>query len=259
MGIAYIQADNDNLPVSKNCFSALVGFRDRGWEWKLFQNINDLSLTKDDVVVGGIKTTHLAFEQLGVFTPPPIDYPDLFRPFFRRYIELTTWKEAQEKLGKLRENGYFDEPRFIKPYFHKAWTGTVVTCFADLLKIGNPEPDYPVWLSEVTYFEDEYRVYFLNGEIVGMKHYKGQQAFTPFGNDFDQIRLIAKRLPYAAFCVDLGIERYLYPPTQTYVQDVSVVEVNDGFPLGNYGIDDVTYSKMLEARFLQIVNEPPSP
>lgn len=259
MGIAYIQADSDNLPVSRNCFSALVGFRDRGWEWKLFQNINDLSLTKDDIVVGGIKTMHQAFEQLGTFTPLPIDYPDIFRPVYRRHIELTTWKKAQEKLGNLRENGAFDEPRFIKPYFHKAWAGTVVTTFADLLKIGNPEPDYPVWLSEVTYFEDEYRAYFLSGELVGLKHYKGPQRFLPHGNDFDHVKHLAKKLPYAAFSVDVGVERYLYPPTQSHVQDSSVVEVNDGFSLGNYGIDDDTYSKMLEVRFLQIVNEPPSP
>jgi hypothetical protein len=51
-----------------------------------------------------------------------------------------------------------------------------------------------------------------------------------------------------AYSIDLGTLGQ-----DRYSMDTALVEVNDSFALGNYGIPSVVYAKMIEARWFEMV------
>lgn len=229
--IVYVQKRAGDW-LNVNCYTSADGFDRRGYEVRPFTYeqlcAGLLPLDASTIVHGGVDTVRRALTQIGATIPPNMDLPVSLRPWCGREVWETT-------LGEVRR---LRRPAHIKPLTrHKLFTGHVVTEFRDLIATAEFADETPVLASEIVAFASEWRVFVLRGEVVGIGHYCGDPLMAP---DADAVRAMV-----AAF-TDAPI---------AYALDVSgarLVEVNDAFALGCYGLDSARYTEMIEARWRQM-------
>lgn len=196
-------------------------------------------IDKDHLFYGGIKTTRKVFDLLGV-KQPTIHNPHIHLPEFlgRRMYEST-----MEAIRKIHIDVY---PFFIKPLLdHKLFTGLVLKTNIDLLQIHSVPDDTPVLFSEFMKFESEYRCFIHSKKLVGAKNYSGN--FSKILNFYVVEEAISayKEQPIAC-SLDFGI---------TDDGRTKLIEINDGFALGMYGLNPVLYCNMILNRWLEITNK----
>lgn len=240
---AYIHADRDGIPANRNCYAAWEGFAERGAAAKLFVPADHctadrqkltLDLNSDTVVHGTIPVVHAALRTLGIDPPAPLDYPDSLQRFLGRKV----W---ETDLGRARDSASW--PLFIKPRYHgKAFAGLVVRAFRNLLSTGDLPDEYPVWASEILEFESEWRIFVLNGEVLDARPY-GHEAFRAVpGKDRVCEMISAFENRPIAFALDVGVSN----------GETFLVEANDAYSLGTYGLDPMLYAKLIHARWSEL-------
>jgi hypothetical protein len=259
----WLQSGSDGYFIDHNVWTAFEGFSARGHECKPFrveQLHADLlprekrgalvvqgPLEPGDIVCGGVGTVRQALRKLGHEPPPPLDYPEALKTFLGRRIEKATWKDFAARIHS------FEEALFVKPVSHKTWTGQLVREFKDLIPIGNPEPDFPVWVSTPIDFVSEYRCMILRNEIRAMRLYKGDPFIVPERSTVQAMVEAMRVYDLAAYSLDVGVVKWVPPeaPWQS-VHVTHLVEVNDSYSLGCYGPDSNVYAQMIEARWEQM-------
>ncbi len=224
--------------LNENCFAAYYGFSLMGWE-VVFYDINELptGLSRSDVVVGYISSVKQAIRNLGITPPVEIDYPEELQDYFGRKL----WKSTLHTV-------YNDEtmwPVFVKPVLGKQFNGTFVKSLTDLVGIGSQE-DREVWCSEPVNFISEYRCFIKYGRLVDAKRYKGSFKVIP---NFDIVEKCIQDFTNqpAAYSLDFGV---------TDDGRSLLIEVNDGFAIGSYGLDHLNYAKVISARWHDLVGMP---
>lgn len=235
----YLQRNEiTNEFINSNVYAAWEGFGMLGYERVSFTRpqLKYLDVTKATVVVGWIGTVDEAFKIVGATTPPEISIP----PALMKYAGRKIWEST---LGAVREDDNFRH--FIKPlYGHKSFTGHVRTgAVADLMATSIYSNDMPILCSEVVNFISEYRGFVLNGKLIGLKNYCGD-----FRKMIDVSQVEAAIKDYKdspkAYSIDFGL---------TDDGRTLLVEVNDSFALGSYGLHTMQYAQMIEARWDEIV------
>ncbi|MFI5297362.1 MAG: ATP-grasp domain-containing protein [Polyangiales bacterium] len=212
--------------------------------------------TRDDVdaladlgptvgVAGDIGDVQRALKRLGRPMPDPIDYPDQIMPFLGRSI----WRST---LGAVRE-GCWREPVFVKSVAHKRLDGLVWKGDDDSRRrVVHVHDDEPVWCSEVRMFVSEYRVFVLDGELLDVRRYRGDWSRAPSRATIEAMvatasvaspRSLPKAMP-RAYCIDVGVTDY---------RGTLLIEANDGYAFGTYGLAPVHCARMLSARWQQLV------
>lgn len=238
----YLQKKNGEL-ITTNTYAAWEGFRLKGYETLFFEGeatseeLDNTPLTKDDLVCGYIPIVRKVFDRLGVPQPNLPDIPEELLPFAGREVRFGTLKE-------IHIQDYEVKPIFIKPrHIQKLFPGHVVSSFKDLIKTSAYSMDTEVLISEPVNFITEYRGYVLRGDLVGLKHYKGDFGVVP---DVRVIReaIKAYKLAPSAYSIDFGL---------TDDGRSLLVEINDAFALGNYGLNSLIYTDVIEARWDEIV------
>jgi hypothetical protein len=111
-----------------------------------------------------------------------------------------------------------------------------------MLTAGLPEQQI-VSCSEPLSMISEYRVYVTRGKAVGCKHYWGDFRAQADFVTIDQA-IAAYRDAPAGYAIDFAV---------TSGGDTVLVEVNDGFSLGSYGLHPLLYSGLLEARWEELL------
>lgn len=233
--------------INKNVYNAWYGFTKMGvWSepfvWSDLQ-AGRLELSRDAAVIGGIHTVRTALAQLGAPPPENIDYPDPVLPFLRRAVRRATIRDAH----RLCVDDRFDPPIFIKPVTgHKEFTGHVLATYRDRIKTASwalEEPETPIWISDVVSFESEWRYFVNRREIVGVGHYHGDPLKFP---DPDVVRAAVAAYDNcpAGYVIDFGV----LADGQT-----ALVEVNDGFSFGCYGLNPFDHARLLQTRWLEMV------
>lgn len=205
---------------------------------------NRIKFTKDDFVAGNITVMHNVFKQLGVKIPETHDYPDILKPYLKRKI----WSGKLRDILRPIEDGYADE-FFIKPKEQlKRFTGFVVKDISSLYQLGNISKNIEVWASELVYWISEYRVYVINGKVRGIKYYIGnpdvQLDLITVDNAIDDYE--NSGLAPKAYGIDFGV---------LDTGETALIEVNEGYSLGNYGLDDKDYTELVETRWNEIVQK----
>ncbi len=239
--IAFVEArpaDNssDNaplVPLNANCYAAWDGFALRGFDVRLFTraDLPNLPLAPDTVVAGNIATVRAALRQIGAPLPPYLLLPRGGAPFLGR----ASWETT---LGEVRTLAHV--PVFIKPLSEgKTFTGHVVSAFRDLLETAVLPDDLPVLAQGVVEFVSEWRVFVTRGEVVGVGRYRGHPLRFPDANVIRAV-VAAYNDPVAAYSVDIGV---------TASGDTLLIELNDGYSLGAYGLPPARYARLLEARW----------
>lgn len=235
----YLQKNElNNEFINSNVYAAWEGFYFSGYERIPFfrKQMDHLPITKETIVVGWIGTVAQAFEIVGATVPPEISIPDCLM----KYADRKIWKST---LGEVRADDNFKS--FIKPlYGHKDFTGHVRSGLqANLFATSMYPNEMEILCSEVVNFISEYRGFVLNGKMVGLKHYSGD-----FRKMVDASKVEAAIKDYkgapSAYSIDFGL---------TDDGRTLLVEVNDSFALGSYGLNTMLYAQMIEARWNEIV------
>lgn len=218
---AYVRYLGDR-PESINTAIAEFGFRELGIKSIPFQGFGDIEESvacgPEALVHGFIEDVFAALRKLKLPIPPSIDYPDELKGYYGREIWTGT-------LGDIRDRGF-------------VWQGTR-GCRLHLA----PYPkDTPAYFSTPVHFASEYRCYVLDGEIMAVKPYRGDWSKAPSRVIVEGA--VRSYQPYRAYAIDFGV---LEESNETVV-----VEVNDAFALGCYGLQPSLYARIVEARWEEL-------
>lgn len=229
--------------ASEACYAAWKGFSAKGYSLDFFEwdelTGRHLPLARNTLLVGGTVAVHKALAQLGLPIPVPLNVPEPLVAFAGRKLWATT-------LGDLRKQ--FEapsaEPVFVKPLVSaKEFVGMVVASATDLARVRHLDDDLALQTSEPVRFVSEWRYFVLRGNVVGAAHYKGDCFAHPDATTVRSAVAAYAGAP-AAYGLDFGV---------TADGRTLLVEANDGFALGPYGLDPVIYVEMLEARWCELV------
>lgn len=253
MSTVYVQQNLDGEWVNENHYKAARGFYSRGYEVIPFTSDQlfgcELPLSRETIVSGGVHQVRKALELIGVRPPDLFDYPHCLR---RGFLDSEPKESTLAKvLESLQAPGF--SPVFIKPSRqHKLFTGLVVSEFADLLKLPGIDPQAKVWIMRPVKFVSEYRLFMHKGELVGMKHYKGDPLIFPDEKMLRKLLRRAKAMVQVAYSLDVGIADFPERPEQIR-NPTLLIEANDAHSLGAYGLPSWIYVQMIEDRWHQMM------
>lgn len=229
----------------------LGGLQERGIPAELFTakrlERRQLPLDRETLVAGDVPSVLGALKQLGLEPPPTNDYPRSLEPFLHRRL----WTSTVRQLTAGIEDST-SPPVFAKPLGRKKrFTGHVFGTQEDLLYLQRASLSTPILCSEVVRWLSEYRVFVIRGRVVGLRHYAGDPAIRV---DEAQVERAVRTLEEAgegtaAYGVDFGVLE---------TGQTALVEWNDGFALGSYGLDRSLYTELTLTRWAELTGEPPS-
>lgn len=234
----HIRQNPEGEFISVPCGLAYYGFKLLGWEIDRFESVNGIvDLQPTSLVVGSLLDIRDALISLGIEPPKPIDYPVELHRFLGRKI----WRSRIDVLTESNEWGIF-----IKPADRcKKFTGRAIDHSHDLIKCGDlSDSAEEVWCSELVNFVAEWRCFIRYDRILGVHQYTGdwRVAFDP---QVIESAVAAYTSAPAGYAIDFGV---------TDTGETLVVEVNDGYALGAYGLPPIFYAQLLSARWAELTN-----
>ena len=230
----YIQKkDNEDIPHHFDCACAMYGAIDLGLYYTLvsFEDVKNGkfdSLIKNNLFVGSVEFMTEVFNRVG------IEQPRLPINNLRPYEEM-----------KLKDFKY-EYPVFIKPKSIKAFTGFVVDDYSkSMLNTWDKELD--IIIQQMIKLGSEWRFYVFRNKIVDIRHYSGRMDINLIGavNNFNKLDdSTFKNFP-ETFVMDIGF----YNDSDSY----TIIEFNDMWAIGNYGVPNDLYVRMLKDRYFDII------
>lgn len=200
-----------------------------------------LTLAPDALVAGEIPIVVGALRQLGIEPPPPNDYPPSLTPWLRRRIWTGTVGAIVERLQRGDA-----APVFVKPMGRlKRFTGHVMSSWDDLRFLAHASDQMSVFCSEIVTWRSEFRVYVTHGRIVGIRHYRGDR-------ELDIDRAVVEEAVCAFEMSGEAIAGYGIDFGVLDNGETALVEVNEGYGLGSYGLDDAAYTDLVIARWREL-------
>lgn len=228
--------------------TAWLGLRDKGYFTEFFEGENYQALDPDadpeTIVVAGIPVVLSALARLNIALPEFTTMPDSLLPFAGRRVWTGTLDEARNAVDS-------GARLFIKPMprDRKLFNGQVVGNYRDLAITAALPGTYPVVCSDPVDMRSEYRVFVIHGRAIGCRHYKGD-----FRKALDFSVVDAAIAAYAGAPSGYGIDFAVTGSGQTIM-----VEANEGFSLGCYGLPSLHYASLLEARWADFVSQATMP
>lgn len=225
--------------------SAWIGLRSLGYEVKTFQTskVHEMDLSKNDVVRGSARACRTVLAHLGIPQPKNVDIPESLRKYAGRELFETT-VGALKKLENFRP--------FVKPLeYQKAFSGHIWgdcswvnggwECVADVLP-----NNFKILAQSPVVFLKEWRIYINRGKIEGVSCY--QQANPALRLHRKAVKRMIEDYKDApeGYALDVG---YIHNN-----KELCVVEVNEGFSIGNYGIPHTNFARVIEARWRELVS-----
>ena len=245
MGKVYLKTKFDNemkieIPHSVN--------REMGAEIIPYHKIDEIydRVNREDIVLDYIDQCNSIFSKFGIEQSIP-DYPKVMDKFLGRKI----WKDTINSISRSEEKwsaGYF-----VKPVRSKAFTGKIISSISDLVGCGNYSEDYDVLVSEPLDICAEWRCFIIYDEIVDVR---------PYGLLLDRSRK-SYRYHYDFKALDSMMEAFISWEERPMACSLDIcvtkdgqtllVEINDAYSLGCYGLASVFYAKLISARWSQIL------
>lgn len=232
--MVYIQSDSERkLPHHFDVACALYGAKDTVQDYRLtsFEEVQSGkfdNLIKTNLFVGSVEFMREVFTRVNK-VPQPIINTD------RHYNKLTLYEVRHKIAG--------GDKLFVKPFQQKLFTGLVVDqYFISSLR------EFPDDLEVMVYdvidnIESEWRLYVMNGKIQDARNYSGDFTVSPdYATAEGKVKTLRSQLPIA-FTMDIGVSgKWSF-----------VVEFNDMYAIGNYGMDNSLYIRMLKERYFEIM------
>jgi hypothetical protein len=219
-------------------FSAYKGFQTMGAHPVIIDNLSDdipNILNKENISIGGIGWVHDRLDLLNIQRPLILDYPIQLRDYLKRDLWEDTLSTVYKNLNK---------PIFVKPKDNqKLFTGKIISDKSDFSNIVRSE-DYPVWCSQPIQILSEWRCYVRYGRLLKPCFYKGDFRIHPDFNIIQNAISLYKDSP-KAYAIDWGV---------TERGETVLIEVNDAFAIGDYGLDYLSMAKLLYTRWSEMVD-----
>jgi len=233
----YIQSNTDRtLPHHFDCACAMYGAIENVTDYRL-TTFEEVSTGKFDMVlrnhlfIGSVEFMREVFNRIGL--------SDIRLPLnSNRQSERITLGDAYERVAA-------GEVLFIKPIEIKLFTGLVLDrmvygCLSNLSR----SVEVLAYDAFPYAIETEWRIYVYRNEMYDARNYSGDFTLLP---DFEYVRKI------------IETNKTSFP--NTYTIDVGmlangecvVIEYNDMWAIGNYGVQNRDYIKMLHERYFDII------
>ncbi len=231
----------DGFLATEGCYAAWKAMSDAGWAIRFFERIDDVDVYADEIVIGGLDPVVRALTRLGIELPD-IDYPETFRSvLIDPTVEHTT-------MGAIRQAPQ-SWPRFVKPTTgRKEFGGLVVRSTNDLLYVTHVADEVQVFSAAPADLRGrtEWRCFVIDRRVRDIRPY----TFCPDGDapsvTFVQLLVNQWSSAPAGFTVDVVNLGDRARP------DWRVIECNDGYALGSYGLHRSTYAELLVARWAEL-------
>lgn len=220
----------NGIPFDNFCSDASIGAREHGIEnVKGFEDIKEIPFDKHTIVITSVEESQ---EWLG------------------RKVEVIddSWaKEFKKREIKYMPINQIEKyPCFIKPSQDiKAFTGIIVTSLEDAQLFTQNYQKFVEVQEPIYDIESEYRVYVNKDRgVLGVKHYLGD-PYMKLNENFvyDVWSSAKKNLKENSYSLDFGIKEN---------GENFLIEVNDGWAIGNYGLTPYDYYSFIKARWLQL-------
>lgn len=236
------------IPHSYNIANAMYGFRELGAEIISYHTIDEIYnlVTRDDIVLDYIDQCNQIFAKFGVkpFIP---DYPDSLSKYLGRKI----WKDTINSISC--DESKWSAGCFVKPVRDKVFTGKIIRSIADLAGCGNHAEDYEVLVSEPISILAEWRCFICYDQLLDVRPYgmimdRNRESYF-YHYDENVLRQMMKD-----FCN--WEERPMACSMDICVTDKGktlLVELNDAYALGAYGLPGILYAKLISARWSQLL------
>lgn len=233
----YVQSNVERtLPHHFDCACALYGAIDNAMEYRLTSFEEVVSgkfdtLINKNLFVGSVEFMREVFKRIGL--------NDVRVPLnSNRKSEIITVEELKKRVSK-------GEKLFVKPLEIKLFSGLLIdnTCLSFLRDLPD-ETKVIVYEPFGSSINSEWRLYIHNNKIIDSRNYSGDFLISPnYDYALSVVEKNASTFP-CAYTVDIGILRN---------KDNVVVEFNDMWAIGNYGIPNDQYLRMLRERYFQII------
>jgi len=231
--MVYIQSDNERkLPHHFDCACGLYGALD---------NAQDIRLTTFDEVQSG------KFNQLiksNVFIGSVEFMKEVFSKVGKTDVRVPQNSNRECKVMTLGEAKSIGDV-FIKPFDIKLFTGFVLDKMIHT-SISNIPDDTMVMVYDVfpSPIKSEWRCYIHRDKVVDIHNYSGDFFTAPSKEYLESVINSNKSKFPIAYTIDIGVLEN---------GDNVVVEYNDMWAIGNYGINNYDYFKLLRERYFEIV------
>lgn len=238
----YIQSNNERtLPHHFDAACAMYGAIDTAQDYRLttFEEVQSGKfdkLIKTNLFVGSVEFMREVFSNVNI--------KELRLPSnSNRDCEYITLGEANKRVS-LGEN------LFIKPLELKLFSGLVLdgfnySCLTDL-PLDTKVIAYKPFDNKIV---SEWRVYILNNRIVDIHNYSGDVVIFPDVNYIYKVLNSNKTTFPVSYTIDIGI---LDSEEYGKFENV-VIEYNDMWAIGNYGVTNDLYLRMLKERYFEII------
>ena len=232
----YIQSNTNKTRVHHfDCSTALFGAIESGLDYKLtsFEEIQSGkwdALIRRNLFVGSVEFMKEVFSRIGIL------YVKLPRNSNRNFETIT--------LGQAKQRAKSGEKLFIKPFENKLFSGFVLdefqyTSIADI-DLDTPVMAYKPFESKI---KSEWRCYIHKYEPLFIANYSGDLFSYPDKDYLFSVIKENKDFPIA-YTIDIGILEN---------GENVVVEFNDMWAIGNYGIPNDMYLSALKDRYFEII------
>lgn len=247
MARAFIQCNNTFdfttgekrlTPINPNVYNAYYGLRELGFECIFFETYEELlewHHVKSEIICGGIGMIHRRLKDFDINTDE-INYPDELNSYLKRDIWYSTINEVRDSPEQW--------PVFVKSVEGKKLTGKVIASITDLVGCGSCDDNYDVICSNVKDIISEWRVFVRYGKVLDVKPYKGDWT-VHYDPEIIKNTINDYTTAPAAYSIDFGV---------TSEGETILIEVNDGYALGCYGLSYWLYSKFMLSRWAELTD-----
>lgn len=232
----YVQADTDKTRAHHfDCSTAQFGAIESGLDYKL-TTIEEVrsgrwdALIRRNLFAGSVEFMKEVFSRIGIL------YVKLPRNSNRDFETIT--------LGQAKQRAKSGEKLFIKPFENKLFSGFVLdefqyTSIADI-DLDTPVMAYKPFESKI---KSEWRCYIHKSQPIFISNYSGDLFSYPDKDYLFSVIKENKDFPIA-YTIDIGILEN---------GENVVVEFNDMWAIGNYGIPNDMYLSALKDRYFEII------
>ena len=201
-----------------------------------------LDITKETLVAGSVTSVRSALKQISPdLVPTPNDYPKSLRSFLHRRIWRTTLGEVIRSSESAEFVGGFVKPSGVD----KRFTGRRIQSLSDLQFLRSFSLSTEIYQSEIVEWVQEWRCFVLDGEILGVRQYRGVGNQAPTDLSREMIAaFMASDEGKRAFALDVG---------ELTCGQWALVEVNDAYALGRYSLEATSYTELIVAAWRELV------
>lgn len=223
----------DIFPETVDCSIAFHGLEDLNYDItisKKWLTFNKEDFEQFDICAGGVDICRFALNKIGIKNYDIPCYPTALYSYLLRNIQIIKTKDFYKIKGI----------KFVKPVRPKRFQAFLTSDNDKLMYLMNLEDDEQIYISDIVKFESEWRVYIEDKNIKVICNYNGNPKLFPDVKTIES--MIDSWQGPCCYVLDVGLIN----------NSTVLVEFNDFYSIGNYGVFPCDYAKMLLKRWTEL-------